>query len=857
MKLIDRILDAQGGLGHGPWSEADSGWVDPKPYISHYSNGVFEGYDGSVWVYFETPEDVRIHWLSDELDAVRNQHFFVDLSRDLSKMLGGESSARKDVRRDFHFHSTRYDSGKYEPFPGCTPEHADYLERMSSQLVRPLWRSFFGVRLLPSSIFYETYGARQRLARAIDALRNPGRVEWLLLKQDLDDIMALLPKHGFRVLDFTKDVDALERLTAHHGVADDERSRPKQLQSQPVQEFKHGRSLLTPRYGEISFYALRPEDGVDLQDPLETRSRWGEALYYPQADVGVISIRGEIRALPASDNLLDIRAYRNDRGDNGDSVDHNVSIGRLIEIARNSVSEDGLPVVDNVEIVVGSVVRQQEVSERPLVSVARDMGMRASVLVDRQAVALMSTFPTYPHHVARVKRTNRKRPALTNVMLPGVLAFSGVFRANKPAGHKGLLVGYGDAGSQYPEIFIDPAGASQHNLPPTMLISGRPGAGKTMQLIQMCAQAAFAGKPVVYLNPKSTGSLRPYFDYLGGVTVSMSMKYLEDNPGLLDPVFFLADRDQVAAILTDAITVAMRMSEDVGSEGAQRRTILTAEIRERAMDRRNVTSAQILFGNTRAGTLPLSQTDVLQFVHNKMQTSPFWRALISVNSQSTLTATMQSARSLLIEWGGGMELPSSPDAVLTDAQIDTVLSVTTVFRYAGNKLEGTGGILVIDESWLLRASTQARFLLERAGREWREANIMLILGTQLIRDWAGGDGGDLQSFVSRFLFMAIAEQDAEELRLFFKLAGLPDTPQNRDYIVNAGVRRGSNGQILIPRGYLVDMVHDWRGGILCGPWPQRELNLGRTDVDAKMRRLQEAGDVLTSETPRSTTAEAW
>jgi hypothetical protein len=515
-----------------------------------------------------------------------------------------------------------------------------------------------------------------------------------------------------------------------------------------------------------------------------------------------------------------------------------MNVADLIINSRELVADQRLPMLDNVEIVVGSVLPRREVSEQSIVKVARNMGMRASVLVDRQAIALLSTLPTYPRHVSRIPKRNSKRPPLTNVMMPGALAFSGVFRANKPAGSKGIIVGLGDVGFQYPEIFIDPEGASRENKSPTMLVTGRSGAGKTMQLTQMAAQASYAGLPVVYLNPKSTGTLKPYFDELGGSTISMNMRYLEENPGLLDPVFFLRDRNQVATVLTDAIVTAMRMFEDAGSSGTQRRTTLAAEIRERAQDERNLTSAHILFGNPHRQTEALSDTEVLSFVQNKMKSAPFWRALISVNAQSEMTRTLRESKALLIEWGGGMELPDADDDRYTDAQVDTVLSVTTIFRYAAERIEGTSGTLIIDESWILRASRESRNLLERAGREWRQANIMLILGSQRIRDWAvsGGAAADLTSFISRFLFMAITENDEDEMAAYFKLTGLEDTPENRRYIINAAAERVEGGRIRIARAYLVDTVHHWSGGLICGPWPERELNIGRTDAEAQRAR---------------------
>lgn len=837
MRLIDKMLGAQPGKGHGPWSEANSGWVDPKPYVSHYGPGLFEGYDGSVWLYVEAPEDVRTEWLAEDIDAVRNQHFLVSLMKDLAKTIGGESSAKHDVRRDFHIVATQYPSGTLKPYEGCTEAHADYLARMSGQYTRPVWRAFLGIKLLPSSIFYETYGLRARARRAVEAWRNPGSVEWLLYKQDLEDVQALASNHGFRGLDFTKDVDALERLTAWYGVPDDQFDRPVQLQTQRLQEFRHGRSLITPRWGEMSFYALTPDDNVDIQDPTSARSRWGERLYHPQADVAAISIRGQVRALDSSDNLLDFRKNHNVHSDEG-AQGHANSIAALIGQARSLVVEDAMPMVDNVEIVVGSVVRHKEQSEQPLVRVVRDVGMRASVLVDRQPLALLSTLPCFPRHVARVRRNNRKRAALTNVMMPAVLAYSGIFRANRPAGDRGICIGLGDVGFQFPELLIDPSGASRNNLSPTMLVTGRPGAGKTQQLTQMIAQAHYMGLPGVFLNPKSTGSLKPFFDALGGVTVSMSMAYLEQNPGLLDPTFFLPDRNAVAALLADAIQSAMRMEEDTGSASAQRRAVLTAELRERALDPRNVTSAHIIFGNPRAGTSPISDAEVRAFVQHKMGSAPFWRALISVNEQSKLTRTLRESNLLLVEWSSGMSLPDSDSARYTDDQIDTILSVTTVFRYSAQRIEGTGGMLVIDESWVLKLSREAKSLIVRAGREWRQANIMLVLGSQLIRDWASDEdeSSNLKSFVSRFLLMAVSEGDEADMRSFFNITGLADTQANRQYIATAGPQRQPDGSVRPARGYLVDNVHNWSGGVLCGPWPAKELNLGRTDADSEQSR---------------------
>src|SRR5660398_146401 len=55
-------------------------------------------------------------------------------------------------------------------------------------------------------------------------------------------------------------------------------------------------------------------------------------------------------------------------------------------------------------------------------------------------------------------------------------------------------------------------------------------------------------------------------------------------------------------------------------------------------------------------------------------------------------------------------------------------------------------------------------------------------------------------------------------------------------MVNAAAERTPGGKTSIAKGYLVDSVHGWRGGILCGPWPAEELNIGRSDIEAQRAR---------------------
>src|SRR5699024_10490751 len=75
----------------------------------------------------------------------------------------------------------------------------------------------------------------------------------------------------------------------------------------------------------------------------------------------------------------------------------------------------------------------------------------------------------------------------------------------------------------------------------------------TQQMVQIASQIKYQEFRVFFLNPKPDASLKPSFDLLGGLTINMNAKYLRENPGMMDPMFFMEDRDEVKALLYSAI----------------------------------------------------------------------------------------------------------------------------------------------------------------------------------------------------------------------------------------------------------------------------------------------------------------
>lgn len=476
-------------LGHGPIGEGEAGWVDAKPYITPFPDGTFEGYKPVIWKYYEVPEDVKITWLRYERDAVINQHFLIDILKRLAATLESQvTKKRDDLRRNFHIVITRYDTEKPLPvYKGCTPAHADWIQRHRVQYTRPLWRGFMGVELLRTNVFYEAYGVRAKLERYLEWLKAPDQVRWEAYQEEFDDIDSAMTSGRFRTLNFYDDLSSYTQLTAWHGVPDEVFALPQQLQYIRFRQPVHGLSLWTPRWGEIMAHAVVPMDrrSMFLVNPEGEGSRWALPLYEPGANTVAISIRGQIRSSASMEAVLDAKreksyrkAEKRSESEQSGRTSYEDMMHQRIEQVRRIVVDGQMPALDNVEITVFTKVTGR-VSQLPEKLSA--FGMNAAPLVGRQHNALLSTFPCYPHQIHRIRRGNT-RPTLVNAMLPGALAMSGVLKRTRPCDSYGMLVGLSDLDYEYQELYAAPDAAYKRHSPPGFMVTGRPGAGKALSL---------------------------------------------------------------------------------------------------------------------------------------------------------------------------------------------------------------------------------------------------------------------------------------------------------------------------------------------------------------------------------------
>lgn len=392
---------------------------------------------------------------------------------------------------------------------------------------------------------------------------------------------------------------------------------------------------------------------------------------------------------------------------------------------------------------------------------------------------------------------------------------------------------------------------SVDNATKTYLIEDFIPTSNTVQMLSMIAQTVYQGKKAVFLNPKPQSSQKPFFDLLGGETINMNTKYLDENPGKLDPMFFLEDREQVGRLLADMIIKAQGMNSSSADEPDMIRSMeeLTTELIERAKLPLNQCSYDIIFGNNRADppTPRLSDDKTVSFVRTKMQSSPFWKATISrdPDGKSRLQQTLTSGRPILIEWDNSIILPqkdTNPDKY-TPAEKDGIQSISNLFEY-GAEIIGqgkSGGILCIDEAHILKSSETAMNKVRGAGRLWRSANITLMLATQNLADFLGDHDHNIGSYIRLFIIMRVDEADPREIDLFYDRTKLPRDAENTHYITNAGVKKANvKNKKDVPSAYIIDTTYDWQGGILCGPWPERELKAAIEDssITDKIRQEQ-------------------
>lgn len=323
----------------------------------------------------------------------------------------------------------------------------------------------------------------------------------------------------------------------------------------------------------------------------------------------------------------------------------------------------------------------------------------------------------------------------------------------------GPYIGYTLTGSRSPVQF-DLAEACQQNRPPTCLLTGSLGSGKTIFLELAVWQAFLQGSgPIVDIDPKGDHRLERLPGVQGAIeTIELSPE--ERYRGLLDPMRVGAEETRedltynfLVSILPTPVKPEWQTQLRLAvSEAAAAGARSTAEVLARLVaseDRDAAEAARAVQVHASSGLAKLglgsAETELADVGDAQ---------LVSLRIRNLTLPLAGTARSELAE-----EERTSLAVLRLLAAYALRLCATDTTRHA---------VLAMDEAWALTSDAQGHALLERISRLGRSQNITPILATQML-----GDTEQLEPLVGA-LFAFGVETEAEARRALTLLRLDPD-----------------------------------------------------------------------------------
>jgi len=323
----------------------------------------------------------------------------------------------------------------------------------------------------------------------------------------------------------------------------------------------------------------------------------------------------------------------------------------------------------------------------------------------------------------------------------------------------GPYIGYTLSGSRQPVQF-DLAEACQSARPPTCLLAGSLGSGKTICLELAVWQAFLQGSgPIVDIDPKGDHRL----EALPGVaeaieTIELSAQ--ERYRGLLDPMRVGAKetREDLAYNFLVSILPApvkpewqtqlrLAISEAAAAGASSCGEVLARMAGAGNLEASEAARAIEVHGDSGLAKLGLGRREEQVAAVGDAQ-------VISLRIKNLTLPMAGTARAELLE-----EERTSLAVLRLLAAYALRLCATETTRHA---------VLAMDEAWALMSDTQGRALLERISRLGRSQNITPILATQML-----GDAAELEPLVGA-LFAFGVETEAEARKALALLRLDPD-----------------------------------------------------------------------------------
>jgi hypothetical protein len=374
----------------------------------------------------------------------------------------------------------------------------------------------------------------------------------------------------------------------------------------------------------------------------------------------------------------------------------------------------------------------------------------------------LGAMPAQPFPIADYKA--HLLPEQLGAMVPTAISFAG--------SEIGPYIGHALTGSRAPVLF-DLGEASNLNRPPTVLLTGSLGSGKTILLQTLLYQAFLQGSaPIVDIDPKGDHRL----ESLPGVGDSLEAIELgpeEPYRGLLDPMRVADDagRETLASAFLLAIlprvppqweTEIHRAVAAANRSGARTTGEVVAELRRHgsaeACDAASALEVHLEAGFARLG-------------YGRPGDQP-----PEVGGAQVVSLRI---RNLIGRQGGVGRSEMEHDERVGQAVLRLLAEYALRLCSADTR---SHAVLALDEAWALLSDRQGKAVLERFSRVGRSMRITPLLASQMV-----GDAETLEPLVgSYFAFGVEREEEAERALRLLRLD--PDDESARQRLI--GFRAG-------------------------------------------------------------------
>ena len=484
----------------------------------------------------------------------------------------------------------------------------------------------------------------------------------------------------------------------------------------------------------------------------EPSARWAIGLA-DRVPLRAISIRGllEPAAINRNEAKNQIRQMRADleeqqNANKMDRAEQQEKMQELYQIEALQSGEAAVPVLVDTSVLVAF---NGEVED---IHTVEPLGVTLAHMAERQPAAWQESM---------LGSTARANPYLHDLPIT-MASFAGLQSLSQVGDYKGdlMLVGFTERDTQ--PAWLNPVGASAEDLSPIMLVAASVGSGKTVLLQWLADQSARLGRPTVIIDPKPESDLSSAVNLTGGQVASLDDIITAD--GVFDPVRF-SKSPQLGLELAVSMLIAVN---PWGGDGADRFAAVLQYAIDYGIKAGATCTGQAIKIAEGAGqidpaiTLPIWQM---------LQASPLFRACFGMDP-STQPLSISNGITLIKVGHTNLELPDRGEDMYRATPNKRVSAQVVRMMLFGSMaaLTGRGGVLHLDESWVIEKSSPAE--LERVGRLARSMNVLPVLYTQTP---SGPVNAGLTGYISRGLIGHI--RDEGEARAALRLFGIEETPE--------------------------------------------------------------------------------